>query len=76
MSEGTLTGGFKLLLQTLLPLYNLLAEINRSEQHWHVDETGWMSFVPVEDKKGHNWWMWIFVSPKTALFILDKHRSS
>ena len=35
-----------------------------------------MSFVPVEDKKGYNWWMWVFVSPKTALFILDKRRSS
>ena len=76
VSEGTLTGGFKLLLQTLLPLYNLLAEINRSEHHWHVDETSWMSFVTVEDKKHRKWWMWVFVSPKTALFILDERRSS
>ena len=75
-SEGTLTGGFKLLLPILLPLYNLLTEVNRNEQHWHVDETGWKSFAPMEGKIGHKWWMWVFVSLKTAIFVLDPRRSS
>jgi len=54
----------------------LLAEVNRSEDHWHVDETGWMNFVQASDKQGWRWWLWVFVSPMTVMFVLDQSRGS
>lgn len=76
ISEGTLTGIFQKLTPLLEPLYLLLAEFNRSEGHWHVDETGWMHFVQVSDKQGWHWWLWVFVSPMSVIFVLDQSRSS
>jgi transposase len=76
ISEGTLTGMFQKLEPLLYPLYLLLAEINRSEGHWHVDETGWMNFVQTSGKHGWHWWLWVFVSPMTVMFVLDQSRSS
>jgi len=76
ISEGTLTGIFQKLTPLLEPLYLLLAEFNRSEDRWHVDETGWMHFVQVPDKQGWRWWLWVFVSPMTVMFVLDQSRGS
>jgi transposase len=76
ISEGALTGMLQKLEPLLEPLYLLLAEVNRSEDHWHVDETGWMNFVQAPDKQGWHWWLWVFVSPMTVVFVLDQSRSS
>lgn len=76
ISEGTLTGIFKMLLPFLEPLYLLLAEVNRNDDHWHIDETGWMNFVQVADKKGCRWWLWVFISKLTVVFALEPSRSS
>lgn len=76
VSDGSLTGMLKKLEPFILPLYLLLAEASRNENHWHVDETGWMHFVEVPDKQGWRWWLWVFVSPLTIFFILDPSRSS
>ena len=67
VNEGALTGMLKKLAPLLLPLYLLLAEVNRSENHWHADETGWMHFVQVPDKQGWHWWLRVFVSPLTVV---------
>lgn len=75
-SQGTLTGIMKKLETLLHPLYLLLAEVSRNEEHWHVDETGWMHFAEVPDKQGWHWWLWVFVSSRTVFFILDPSRSS
>lgn len=76
INDGTLTGIFQKLTPLLFPLYLLLAEVNRSEDHWHIDETGWMHFVQVPDNQGWHWWLWVFVSPMTVVFILDQSRGS
>ncbi|TEB04045.1 Transposase IS66 family protein [Pelotomaculum schinkii] len=76
ISEGALTGMLQKLEPLLYPLYLLLAEINRSESQWHVDETGWMNFVQASGKQGWHWWLWVFVSPMTVVFVLDQSRSS
>lgn len=76
ISVGALTGMLQKLEPLLYPLYLLLAEVNRSEDHWHVDETGWMNFVQGSDKQGWRWWLWVFVSPMTVMFVLDQSRGS
>ena len=35
----------------------------------HADETGWRV-------RGHNWWLWVFGTPDTAYFTVDKTRGS
>lgn len=76
VSDGALTEMLKKLEPLIFPLYLLLAEVNRSEDHWHVDETGWMHYVQVPGKQGWHWWLWVFVSPLAVVFILDQSRGS
>jgi transposase len=76
VGEGALTSILKKLEPLLLPFYLLLAEVSRGENHWHVDETGWMHFVQVPDKQGWHWWLWVFASSRVVFFVLDPSRSS
>jgi len=76
MSAGTLAGG----LQTIAPLFDpintaLLARL-RSAQHWHADETRWATFVDVEGKVGHRWYLWVFHSAEVVHYVLDKTRAA
>jgi len=75
INAGTLIGCFQAINVFLAPLYELLIEASRSEQHWHVDETRWLVFAEKEGKKGHRWWLWTFVSQRATVFVLDPHRS-
>lgn len=48
------------------------AEILNGIQHGailHADETGWRV-------RGRNWWLWVFGTPDTAYFTVDKTRGS
>lgn len=76
VSPGTIIGGLK----TLAPLFVKVEEEIRSknikEGHWHVDETRWMVFVPIEGKKGYRWWLWVFRSRETVVFIIHETRSA
>ncbi|KLU62740.1 transposase IS66 family protein [Peptococcaceae bacterium CEB3] len=75
ISAGTLTGCFRAIQAFLEPLYALLIEASRGEEHWHIDETRWMVFAEKEGKTGYRWWLWTFVSEQTTVFVLDPHRS-
>lgn len=76
VGAGALTGMLKKLEPLLYPLYLRLVEVNRSEGHWHIDETGWMNYVQIGEKEGWHWWLWVFAAPKTVVFVLDPSRSS
>lgn len=75
INAGTLIGCFKKINVFLTPLYELLIEASRNEQHWHVDETRWLVFAEKEGKTGHRWWLWAFVSQRTTVYVLDPRRS-
>jgi transposase len=53
----------------------LLARL-RSAQHWHADETRWATFVDIEGKVGHRWYLWVFHSPEVVHYVLDKTRAA
>jgi transposase len=72
LSESSLYNPFRTLDELLQPLYDRLIEVSRQSNHWHIDETGWAMFVDGR----HNWWLWIFVSPQTVVYVLDASRSS
>jgi len=71
---GTVIGGF----MRLLPLFRIIYQkiINKSlqDKHWHADETGWKVFESLEGKANNRWFLWVFKSSSTAVFVLDPSR--
>ena len=33
-------------------------------------------FEDIEDKDGHRWWLWVFVTDETTVFVMDTSRSA
>lgn len=75
LSAGTVTGGLQKLLPLFQPLYQALVEHNRSEGHWHADETRWLVFERRADKVGFAWNLWVFAAAQSIVFVLDPTRS-
>ena len=75
LPAGTITGGLKKLVPLFQPLYELLVEHNRAAEHWHADETRWRVFVHLADKAGFVWYLWVFATKESIVFVLDPTRS-
>jgi transposase len=75
LSAGTVTGGLEKLLPLFQPLYEALVEHNRTEGHWHGDETRWLVFKRRTDKAGFAWTLWVFAAAQSIVFVLDPTRS-
>jgi transposase len=75
LSAGTITGGLQKLVPLFQPLYELLVEHNKSEEHWHCDETRWLVFVKRPDKVGFRWTLWVFAAKQSIVFVLDPTRA-
>jgi transposase len=75
LPAGTITGGLQKLEPLFKPLYALLVERNRAAEHWHCDETRWRVFVHRVDKAGFVWYLWVFVTKDTVVFVLDPTRA-
>jgi transposase len=73
---GTVAGGFLRLLALFKIIYQAIIEKSLSDKHWHADETGWKVFEPLDGKAGNRWFLWVFRSNSTAVFILDPSRSA
>lgn len=76
VTESTIIGIFSTLHTLLTPLYEQLKKTSQTADHWHVDETGWKIFSHTENKQTFNWWLWVFVSNQTVLFVLDPSRAA
>jgi len=37
----------------------------------HADETTWRVFAPREGDGPVRWWLWVFLGPDTACFVMD-----
>jgi transposase len=75
LAPGTITGGLKKLVPLFQPLYQLLVEDNRTDEHWHCDETRWLVFVQRTNKAGFAWTLWVFAAKRSVVFVLDPTRS-
>jgi transposase len=75
LASGTIIGGMQKLVPLFQPLYELLVEHNRGEEHWHADETRWRVFVKQTDKVGFVWMLWVFAAKESIVFVLDPTRS-
>ena len=83
LSAATLTGTCAAAGALLAPLEVAIVARSRGSWHLHADETGWRVFTPREDTpdgKGAvagpvKWWLWVFLGPDTACFVMDPTRS-
>jgi transposase len=73
---GTVVGGFQKLAGLFDPLMQLLVEKNRGETHWHCDETRWAVFQLTEEKRSFRWYLWLFKSQSTVVYLMDPRRSA
>jgi transposase len=75
LPAGTITDGLQRIVPLLQPLYERLCEHNRSQEHWHCDETRWRVFVKRPGKANFNWMLWVFAAKGSIVFVLDPTRS-
>ena len=43
---------------------------------WHADETRWLVFEEKEGKQGYKWYLWVFRSESTVVYVLDPSRAA
>lgn len=75
LAAGTVNGGLQRLEPLFTPLYEALSARQQQADYWQGDETRWRVFVDQEGKIGHQWWLWVFLSSDTVVFVLDVSRS-
>ena len=73
---GTIGDGLKKLPPLFEPVLKEIIKKNQTERHLHADETRWLVFEFIEGKKSYRWYMWVFVSKQTVVYILDPSRAT
>lgn len=76
IAQGTVTDGLKRLAPLFEPIQREIIAKNLSESHWHADETRWLVFETVENKIGRLWYLWVFRSAATVVYVLAQSRSA
>jgi transposase len=75
ISPATLTGTCAAVGALLAPLEDAITARSRTAWHRHADETSWRVFAPREGDGPTKWWLWVFLGPDTACFVMDPTRS-
>jgi transposase len=75
LASGTITDGLHRLEPLFAPLLEALVERNRRSHYQQADETRWLVFVEQQGKVGFGWWLWVFNSDDSVVYILDASRS-
>ena len=76
IAQGTVTGGLKKIAVLFDPILNEIETKNKSAFHWHADETRWQVFELIEGKETYRWYLWVFATKETVLYIMDPSRSA
>ena len=75
VSPATLTGACAQAGALLAPLEEAITARSRASWHLHADETSWHVFAPREGAGPARWWLWVFLGPDTACFVMDPTRA-
>jgi transposase len=75
ISPATLAGTCAQAGALLVPVAEAITERSRNSWHLHADETTWRVFAPREADGPARWWLWVFIGPDTACFVMDPTRS-
>jgi transposase len=76
VAAGTLCGALKQVAPLIAPWAEAIAAHGRTAGHVHADETSWQVFEDIAGKDGHRWWLWVFVTGATTVFVMDTSRSA
>lgn len=68
LSPGGLARAAQRVSRKLTPAYDKLVTQVRTSAFVHADETSWWVGGP-------GWWLWVFATPTTTVFVIDQHRS-
>src|SRR3954452_11307648 len=75
LASGTITDGLCRLEPLFAPVLEALVNRNRQSHYKQADETRWLVFVEQQGKVGFGWWLWVFNSEDTVVYLLDDSRS-
>jgi transposase len=75
LAAGTVTDGLQRLEPLFQPIMEVLRQRNRLSHYKQADETRWLVFVEQLGKVGFGWWLWVFNSEDTVVYLLDDSRS-
>ena len=75
LAAGTVTDGLQRLEPLFGPILEALLQRNRQSHYKQADETRWLVFVEQQGKVGFGWWLWVFNSEDTVVYLLDDSRS-
>lgn len=73
---GTICDGLGRLSPLFGPVREAIHEKSLQEKWWHADETRWMVVELTEEKQGHRWYVWVFVSSSTVVYVLAPGRGA
>jgi len=75
LAAGTVADGLQRLEPLFQPIYAALTARNQQAVYHQADETRWLMFVEQQDKASYQWWLWVFGSDDTVVYVLDPFRS-
>jgi len=75
LAPGTVADGMKRIEPLFAPIYDAIRMHHVQSVYFQADETRWQVFVDKAGKKGHLWWLWLFASEDSVVFVLDPSRS-
>lgn len=76
LAPGTVTGGLQKMPDLFQPIVDAIQARCLQASFWHADETRWSVFEKVPGKESTRWYLWLFESEDSAMFILDPTRST
>lgn len=74
--KGSVGDGLKRLAPLFEPVYQALEERSRQAAWWQADETRWNVFETVKTKSTFNWYLWVFASEQSVVYVIDPTRAT
>lgn len=76
VAQGTIIGGLKQMAPLFAPVVAAIQEQQLTEGYYHVDETTWKVFEPIEGKVGYRWYLWVIVSHLSIVYVPSPSRAA
>ena len=74
--QGTIGDGLKRLKDMFNPIYDALVTKNLTSSWWQADETRWLVMELPEKKLSFRWYLWVFITEETVVYIMDPTRAA
>ena len=74
--KGSIGDGLKRLAPLFEPIYEALGERSKQASWWQADETRWNVFETTKSKSTFRWYLWVFASGESVVYVIDPTRSA